>query len=132
MIKEFKNIACQFVAMLLLSATTFGQKEIVVAQDGSGNFKSIQEAINSLSAEAAEQRVIVIKKGTYREKIFLEKNFITLRGENKNETIIIISEARDIYKCDHTDDWGVATINLRGSDINIPVQTIHRRRKKKQ
>ncbi len=119
MIKGFKNIACQFVMMLLLSATAFAQKEIVVAKDGSGNFKSIQEAINSLPVEAAEQRVILIKKGTYREKLFVEKNFITFRGEDKNETIIIISEARDIFRCTTNDDWGVATINLKGSDINI-------------
>ena len=119
MIKGFLNIASQFVTMLLLSASAFGQKEIIVAQDGSGNFKSIQEAVNSLPAEANEQRVILIKKGTYREKLFVEKNFITLRGEDKNETVIITSEARDIYKCSSNDDWGVATINLKGSDINI-------------
>ncbi len=104
---------------MLLSATVFAQKVIVVAQDGSGNFKSIQEAINSLPVEAAEQRVIFIKKGTYREKLFVEKNFITFRGEDKNGTIIIISEARDIFRCTTNDDWGVATINLKGSDINI-------------
>ena len=120
MIKGFLNIACSLVVMLLLSATAFAQKEIVVAQDGSGNFKSIQEAINSLPAEAKEQRVIVIKKGTYREKLFLEKNFITLRGENREETKIIISEAREIFRCGNkNDDWGVATINLKGSDINL-------------
>ncbi len=104
--------------MMLLSTTAFA-KDIVVAKDGSGNFKSIQEAINSLPVEAAEQRVIFIKKGTYQEKLFVEKNFITLRGEDKNETVIVISEARDIFRCTTNDDWGVATINLKGSDINI-------------
>ncbi len=106
--------------MLLLSTTAFAENEIIVAQDGSGNFKSIQEAINSLPAEGKGQRVIVIKKGTYREKLFVEKNFITLRGENRDETTIIISEAREIFRCNNkNDDWGVATINLKGSDINL-------------
>jgi PelA/Pel-15E family pectate lyase len=114
-----KNIACVFILMLILAADVFGQQEVTVALDGSGNFRSIQEAINSLPDAAKEQRVILIKKGTYREKLFIEKDFITLKGEDKNETIIIISEARDIFKCSHPDDWGVATINLKGSDINI-------------
>lgn len=106
--------------MLLFGCSLFAQNAITVAQDGSGNFNSIQEAINSLPAEATEQRVIVIKKGIYREKIFLEKNFITLRGENRESTIISISEAREIFRCNNNDDdWGVATINLKGSDINL-------------
>lgn len=119
MIKGLKNIACQLGMLLLLSTAAFGQIESIVAQDGSGNFRTIQEAINSLAPEATEQRVILIKKGTYREKLFVEKNFVTLKGEDKNETTIITSEARDIFRCTTNDDWGVATINLKGSDINL-------------
>ncbi|MFT3681449.1 MAG: pectate lyase [Ferruginibacter sp.] len=116
--KFFKNIVCVF-AGLMLCVVTVSAQDIVVAQDGSGNYKSIQDAINSLPAEATQQRVIVIKKGEYREKLFLEKNFITLRGENPEETKIIISQAREIFRCGNNDDWGVATINLKGSDINL-------------
>lgn len=93
---------------------------ITVAQDGSGNFKTIQEAINSLPAEDNKtQRVIVIKKGIYNEKLFLEKNFITLRGENPENTIITISLAREEWRCSNKDDYGTAAINLQGSDITL-------------
>ncbi|MEI9956534.1 MAG: pectinesterase family protein [Ferruginibacter sp.] len=96
----------------------FAQKAIVVAQDGSGDFKSIQEAINSLPKEDNKtQRIITIKKGTYNEKLFIDKNFITLKGEDPANTIVTISLARDAWRCDNKDDYGVATINLRGSDI---------------
>lgn len=105
--------------MLLISIAVFAQKQIVVAQDGSGNFKSIQQAVNSLSADATEQRVIFIKKGIYNEKIFIEKNYITLKGESTASVQIVISEARDIFRCSNKDDWGVATLNLKGSDINL-------------
>lgn len=107
------------LAFIFITASSFKQNEIVVAKDGTGNFKSIQEAINSLPAEANTQRVILIKEGTYNEKLFLDKNFITLKGEDKAETKIIISEARDIFRCNHKDDWGVAALNIKGSDINI-------------
>jgi len=112
------HIACRLM-LLMLSSAAFAQQQVTVAQDGSGDFKSIQEAINSLPEAATQQRVILIKKGTYREKLFIEKNFITLKGEDKNQTVIIISEARDIFRCTVNDDWGVATINLKGSDINL-------------
>ena len=112
--------------LILFFAVTasFAQKEITVAPDGTGNFKSIQEAINSLPVDATTQRIINIKKGIYNEKILLGKNFITLRGEDPENTKIIISEARDIFRCNNKDDWGVATINLKGSDINLENLTV--------
>jgi PelA/Pel-15E family pectate lyase len=108
------------VTSIFIAANVFAQNEIVVAQDGSGNFKSIQEAVNSLpAADNKTQRIILIKKGTYNEKIFIDKNFITLRGENPQNTIVTISLARDEWRCSNKDDYGTATINLQGSDIML-------------
>lgn len=107
------------IAVLALQHV-FAQNEIVVAPDGSGNFKTIQEAINSLpAADNKTQRIILIKKGTYSEKIFIDKNFITLRGEDPKNTIVTISLARDEWRCDNKDDYGTAAINLQGSDITL-------------
>ncbi len=115
----FKKIVVVIVAVLA-AVNLHAQNEIVVAQDGSGNFKSIQEAINSLPAgDAKTQRIILIKKGVYNEKIFIDKNFITLRGENAGNTIVTIALARDEWRCSNKDDYGTATINLQGSDITL-------------
>jgi len=103
----------------LLAFVTSAQTTIVVAQDGSGNFKTIQEAINSLSADAQSERVIQVRKGTYKEKLFIDKNFITLYGEDPKNTIITIALARDEWRCANRDDYGTATINLKGSDITL-------------
>jgi PelA/Pel-15E family pectate lyase len=115
----FKTItvfACAFFASLQL----FAQNEIIVSQDGKGNFTSIQAALNSLPAEANRtQRVILIKPGIYTEKLFVDKDFITLRGENPKTTIITISLARDDWRCDNKDDYGTAAINLKGNDITL-------------
>lgn len=116
---QIKKISLISVAILFACASVFAQKEIVVAQDGSGNFKNIQDAINSLPADAKEQRVILVKSGTYKEKIFIDKNFITLKGEDPAKTVISISLARDEWRCENPDDYGTATINLKGSDITL-------------
>jgi len=92
-------------------------KPIIVDISGHGDFSSIQDALNSLPENASEQRILFIKKGVYHEKIFIEKNFVTLLGEDKSKTILTISLARDIWRCENSDDWGVATINLKGNDI---------------
>lgn len=101
----------------LSSFARTAEKIIVVDQSGKGDFTSIQAAINSLNAQATEQRVIFVRNGVYREKIFIDKDFISLVGEDKNKTILTISQARDIWRCENPDDWGVATINLKGSDL---------------
>lgn len=113
-IKTFCSIGCMVLYCFTASAAG---KTLVVDLSGHGDFKSIQEAINSLPDNANEQRVIYIRNGIYREKVFIEKNFITLVGEDKNKTILTVSQARDIWRCSNPDDWGVATINLKGNDI---------------
>ena len=56
---------------------------ITVDQNGSGDYKAIQEAINNAPANST----IYIKKGVYREIIVINKP-ITLIGEDKNKTVI--------------------------------------------
>lgn len=115
----YKKIFFVSTAFFFAGITLFAQKQITVAADGSGNFRSIQEAINSLPADAKEQRIILIKSGTYNEKLFIDKNFITLKGENPEKTVITIAQARDEWRCGNKDDYGTATLNLRGSDITL-------------
>jgi pectinesterase len=92
---------------------------IVVDAAGHGDFGTIQEALNSLPADAPSPRTIFIRKGIYHEKVFIEKNNLILEGEDRERTILTFSLARDAWRCDHPDDWGVATLNLRGSDITL-------------
>ncbi|HXB34968.1 MAG TPA: pectinesterase family protein, partial [Puia sp.] len=95
------------------------QARIVVDAAGHGDFRTIQEAVNSLPDSATAPRVIFIRKGLYHEKVFIERSNLILEGEDKEQTIISWSLARDAWRCDHPDDWGVATLNLRGSDITL-------------
>ncbi len=114
------KILSVFVLALFATAHLFAQAEIVVEQNGKGNFRTIQEAINSLSTDDGKtQRIILIKKGTYKEKLFIDKNFITLRGEDPKNTIVTISLAREEWRCENKDDYGTAAINLKGNDITL-------------
>ena len=59
---------------------------ITVAKDNSGDFDSIQKAVDPVSDNNNE--TIFIKKGIYKERIEIRKNNITLIGEDTDETII--------------------------------------------
>lgn len=111
--------------LLLCCITTQAQKKIIVDAKGKGDYKTIQGAINSLSDSAATARIIFIKKGVYKEKVYIEKHNIIFEGEDKNSTIITAAIARDEWRCEHNDDWGVATMNVSGNDITLKNLTIN-------
>ena len=62
---------------------------LIVSQDGQGDFTSIQAAVDSLP-EAADggDREILIKKGTYRERVAVWKDGVRLVGEDAAETVL--------------------------------------------
>lgn len=61
------------------------QADAVVAKDGSGNYKTVSEAIK---AAGGGRFVIYVKSGVYKEKIRTNKDGITLIGDGKYSTII--------------------------------------------
>jgi len=75
---------------LLLNA----QRRIVVAQDGTGNFKKVQNALNSVPSNNKKPVTIYIKNGVYKEKLFLDSSrpFITLVGQDKFNTILTFDD----------------------------------------
>ena len=118
-------MACWMALPLLLrTQPAKAPVRLVVAADGSGKFRTIQGAINSLPDSSATPRTIYIKKGVYREKLYIEKANIILEGEDREKTVILASIARDEWRCGHTDDWGVATMNVGANDITLKNLTV--------
>ena len=86
---------CVLLVLLVTVTTVFSQQQtypkyLTVAQDGSGNFKTIQEAVNGMRDFSQERVTIFIKKGVYHEKLVIPswKTNITLVGESRDSTII--------------------------------------------
>ncbi|AHJ97138.1 pectate lyase [Hymenobacter swuensis] len=104
-------------------------QQVTVAADGSGQFRTIQAALNSLPNEATKPRTVYIKNGTYCEKVLLDgKQNIILRGQSEKGVVLTYSQARDAWRCDPAggpDDFGAATLNLRNSpDITLENLTV--------
>ena len=62
----------------------------VVAQDGTGDFSSIQEAVNASKSFPYKRKTIFVKNGTYHEKVKIHEwnTNLSLIGESKENTII--------------------------------------------
>lgn len=102
--------------------------KITVAKDGSGDFTSIQKAINSVRDLGPAEALIYIKSGTYNEKVVISssKHKITLEGENKDNTMITnndFSGKQDSFNEKMT-TFNSYTLLVMGDDIQISNLTI--------
>jgi pectinesterase len=128
-----KTIVYAFVLLVCIFSSIIFAKDkadIIVAQDGSGQFTKIQDAIDSVPAANKHNVIILIRNGIYHEKLFITKSFITLVGEDRDSTRIIYAQLRrDINKTilDMRWDWGTAVINIDSfvTDITLANLTVH-------
>lgn len=62
----------------------------IVAQDGSGDYTSVQKAIDAVPENNISQYLIYIKAGTYKEHVFipLSKCHVSLIGEGSDRVVI--------------------------------------------
>jgi pectinesterase len=65
---------------------------MIVAKDGSGDFNSIQEAINVVPENNSYRVIIYVKNGIYKEKLNINRPFISLIGETAEETIVTFDD----------------------------------------
>ncbi len=80
-------LAC---ALLLLTNIVSAAQTFVVAQDGSGDFETIQGAIDAMKSFPAERITIQVRNGTYLEKVVVHEwnTRLTIVGEDAVHTII--------------------------------------------
>ena len=71
---------------------------IVVARDGTGEFRTVTEAIEVCRAFMEYHKVIYIKKGTYKEKLIIPQwlQNIELCGEDRDQTVITYDDHANI------------------------------------
>lgn len=61
---------------------------IHISQDGTGDFKSINEALDSLPKDNTSEQILYIHKGFYKERITVSVPCVTFVGENAENTIL--------------------------------------------
>ncbi len=106
------------------SGPVAGATSLVVAADGSGDFCTVQGAIDFVPRNNTARTVITVRRGTYREIVYIgsAKPFITLRGEDRTGTVITYANNnnfnsgnnRTMVACD-ANDFVLETITLRNA-----------------
>jgi len=84
------------------STTQPAGKLLTVAGDGSGDFKTVQAAIDSVAEKGTERVVIHIKPGTYTERITVskEKPLIEFLGDDAAGTVLTFNNTHNTLGAD--------------------------------
>ncbi len=114
--------------LLLLSVVSAAwaqerQDTIVVSRDGTGNFRTLQEAIESAQAFMDYTVTIYVKNGVYKEKVIVPSwvENIDIIGEDRDKTIITYDDHANINKMG---TFRTYTVKVEGSDITFKNLTI--------
>ncbi|MER6674430.1 pectinesterase family protein [Streptomyces sp. NPDC000983] len=111
---------------LATAATT-----LTVAKDGSGQYSTVQAAVNAVPANNPSRVVIAVKPGTYRElvKVPSNKPHVTIQGTggSRKDTVIVYNNASGTPKPDGSGTYGTsgsATVAVEADDFQARNLTI--------
>ena len=102
---------------------------IVVARDGTGEFRTIGEALEVCRAFMDYHKVIYIKKGTYKEKLVIPQwlQNIELCGEDRDQTVVTYDDHANILYPPTGKGMGTFrtyTLKIEANDITLKNLTI--------
>ena len=102
---------------------------LVVARDGTGQFRTVDEAIEVCRAFMDYHKVIFVKKGVYKEKLIIPSwlQNIEICGEDRDLTVITYDDHANIRTPERPNGMGTFrtyTIKVEGNGITFKNITI--------
>jgi pectinesterase len=102
---------------------------LVVARDGTGQFRNVDDAIEVCRAFMEYHKVIYVKNGTYKEKLIIPQwlTNIEILGQDVNKTIITYDDHANVFIPGTQKKMGTFrtyTVKVEGNDITFKNITI--------
>ena len=128
-----KNIIISLLALLALTASAANKYDnpdtLVVARDGTGEFRNVDDAIEVCRAFMDYHKVIYVKKGVYKEKLIIPSwlTNIEICGEDRDNTVITWDDHANIKTQERPNGMGTFrtyTLKIEGSHITLKNITI--------
>lgn len=95
---------------------------LTVAADGSGDFTTVQGAVDFVPANNTQRVVITVKKGTYTEMVQVGKPFITIQGEDRAGTVIQYADNNNFNTLTGNNR---AMFSVDANDFTLQTITLH-------
>lgn len=111
------------ISAMPLAAQTEWKRNIVVARDGTGDYRTLTEAMEGIRAFMDYKVTVLIKNGTYKEKLvipsWIEK--VDFIGESVENTLITFDDHANINKMG---TFRTYTVKVEGNGITFKNLTI--------
>jgi polygalacturonase len=88
------------------------KRQVTIAADGSGDYNTVQEGIDALSANGG---MLLIKPGTYREVVHIAKPHVHMQGLTDDAAKVVIVQSNNAYSSGGT--FHSATVFVTGDDF---------------
>jgi len=90
------RLITMLIVLVLMSSEIFSQNKfyLTVALDGSGDYTSVQKAIDACKAFPDQRITIFVKNGIYKEKLVVPScnTMLSLIGESRDKTILTFDD----------------------------------------
>jgi pectinesterase len=97
--------------------------DVIVARDGSGQFTSIHEAVQSIAKDNRERKIVFVKNGVYDEVVRVDAAYVTLRGQSRLGTRLQSHRPADLPR--DALGQGVLNIGATAHDFVLETLTVH-------
>ena len=111
--------ASVFIAAIMLAGSAWAETTFVVAQDGTGDFRTIQAAIDAMKSFPPERLTIRVMNGVYREKVVVHEwnTRLTIVGEDAVKTIISFDDYFDQVDRGRNSTFFTPTMQVNADDF---------------
>ncbi len=125
------SFICKFFVALIMaassltsvSAQTQWKRDIVVARDGTGDYRTLTEAMEAIRAFMDYKVTVHVRKGIYKEKLVIPSwlQNVEIVGEDAEQTIITYD---DHARINNMGTFRTYTLKVEGNDITFRNLTI--------
>lgn len=108
---------CGLLSTKSSAAEADRKPDVVVAADGSGDVKTVSEAVDRVPTNNRKRFVIFIKPGIYNEHVHIapDKSYVSLHGEKAEETKLTFN----VKSAGSVSDRTASSVFIGGHDIHV-------------
>lgn len=98
----------------------------IIAKDGTGDFTSVQAAVDTVPISPRHPVILLLRNGEYREKIIVNKDNVRIIGESRDGTVITWDDATGTIGKDGEPmgTFGSYTVLVTGNNVEFENITI--------
>ena len=100
--------------------------QYTISKDGSGDFESIQDAIDHLKSFPEQQITLYVKNGKYEEKVRIHhwNSNIKIEGEDRDKTIVSFNDHFTLINKGRNSTFFTPTLSIEANDIILENLTV--------